>query len=396
MAKNVFVDIRKGYKSLEQDMTITDVVRRRECLGKLCDYIGSYNIAGKTLISYVRRGLSVEEIARLEEISVMAVYQRQIRTTQKIDEVLGTDLVQKILRSNESVLGSIETSIEALLECGTAYVDPLLAYTSKEMVRYLGLKDTGVDYKVSECIEELTFLWLYTSTFLAYATEKMDKGKLYYLTSLLGGETNLKNLMLKGYLDKGQVELGSLENLIKRVHDMQTTQGEELRHLTEQYEYKLGQNKYEEEGKESTSLGNQHEPIRNQSKEEQNQYKEDQNQYVVDTKNKEEERKEQETRRKQEEEETRRIQEEEETLRRQEELRKEEEAREQELKLEEEKAREEKARVLEKYKEEAREEEKRRVEEARRRNQEERELERKREEEEEEEEGSLGGYGLYF
>lgn len=161
--------------------------KRREALNSLMAYIDSgvwcRNTKNKEefLLNY---RLTTKEYAMKTGRSEADIRQVFKRMSDKLRETLGYSSIYTIMTCKEEELSSIE--FEFQLASSSSLIDDYLLEPIKP---FISDAKVNKEYSIEELEKELSFLRIYSKSFMYSQLEKLDKNKLQYIVSMLRGQS---------------------------------------------------------------------------------------------------------------------------------------------------------------------------------------------------------------
>lgn len=186
--KSIFNRVNEAYDLLDKKGG-SDVDIRLEVLDALKDFVyaGNYTKyrSKGSLLDYERIGTKTKLIAQNMNMTAEAVRLARKRVSDDLYAVLGEDVIERIVSGAISECLSVRQSIEVYDYAYTTY-DFLLEETMDCLDNaYIG--DGKEEFELTDCMDELAFLSMFTLVRLDWIVDKLDTDKLNYIIRLVKG-----------------------------------------------------------------------------------------------------------------------------------------------------------------------------------------------------------------
>lgn len=188
---SIFNKLNEAYDLLDQNGG-TDIDIRIEVLDALKEFVYEGNYTKyrnkRSLLDYERIGTKTKLIAQNMHMKVEAVRTARKRVSDDLYAVLGEDVIERIVSGSIHECLSVSKSIEVYNYAYTTY-DFLLEETIDCLKNYY-TESRKEKFELTDCMDELAFLSMFTLKRLGLIVNKLDKDKLNYIINLIKGRGN--------------------------------------------------------------------------------------------------------------------------------------------------------------------------------------------------------------
>lgn len=214
--KSIFVNIRNGQSYLTETGLDKSQGFRLKTLNLLEDFVygGSYTKYRNKDLFLSMETYDDKFIARKLNMTVAGVRQTRKRLSEEVYNLLGNDVIERILYGDEHACELVSDNIMLLK---TSSNEEFVLSEIKERLVNAYIGDGSSEFNLRDCKNEMTFLSLFTISRFSSLVEKLDSEKLNYIIRLLDGQ--VKNVDDRFIALKYMTSNKSLEELFNLLRE---------------------------------------------------------------------------------------------------------------------------------------------------------------------------------